>query len=244
MTQKSTTSIFSTIKIPTTDVYQNHLDKIHNLFTQFCKVNKSYKWALVVGKKNISAVELYLEKNQPETLTYVVYSADGSQELLLAIDNGISVNIKNGSHALYGLYSLVMDDSSSITTPHFIVFLRRYWLFNLFASLVFIPATLLSMYGHTILSVIWIILLAIGGVLGMLYYFYDYLPQYVDKEYDKMMKKVMWEKLMLSTKIRYGIYNAKLGSPIYSMLTSTKTLVSIVASLATILSFVVLTLQK
>ena len=247
MKQITSASIFATTIIPTTDIYQNHIDKIHNILDQFCRINPAYEWAVILERKNlttITAIETYLIKREPKSITYSIYSKDKTQELLVEIHNGLSINIKNGSYALYGLYSHIIESSSLVTMPLFVVYLRRYWIFNLFASAVFIPAIILTLSGHNILAITWMIMLSLTGIVGLLYYFYIHTPQYVDKEYDWSMKKARWRRFILSTRIRYGEYNTKLGSPTYSLITSTETLVSLAASLATIISFIIFTLQR
>lgn len=53
-----------------------------------------------------------------------------------------------------------------------------------------------------------------------------------------------WEDIVLPTKIQYGKYNIKAGTPVIALLSSTKALISIAASLATILSFIFYLAQR
>lgn len=226
---KRSNLIFKTDRIQVSYIYQNHLDLISCLLQDFTQSNKGYKWSFVAGKNEISGedeVSKFIWKNQLTKLDYFVEDISEKEQIHIKINDGVIFNIKNGSHTLYGLYHLLIDELSLAQSPSHIVFLRKYWLFNLTAALTLIPALILLLTNHAI----WIIGTTILAALisGVIYgYYYDSLSEGASTS------------SVLPTRIKYGEYNSKTSYPIQATLTSTKTMVSIFASIATIATFII-----
>lgn len=229
-------NIFKMNKIPITHISQNHLDALNSVISSFCRLNKSYRWYLIANnnrKIEASKISAYLSKTEPRSIHYVVESESTSSELLVSIDNGITVNLKNGSYELYGLYGLTNDTLDNIKVPVGVVFLRRYWLLNSFFAGWFIPILMFLIFNSNGWALSWLLFYPV-----VLFVFT--LPL-ADSDF---IDNLEWEDVVLPTKIQYGKYNIKAGTPIVSLLSSTKALISVAASLATILSFVFYLAQR
>lgn len=137
------TSIFRTEKYPATSLFQNHPDEVHGIFDMHCSENKDYVWGLVVNSKHLDrsndVVTKYIAKHEPGNLKYYVKNMKNKSELILNISDGVSINIKHGTHELYGLFGLLQDLCSSMSSPHLFVLFRKYWLFSLLAAGMIIP---------------------------------------------------------------------------------------------------------
>jgi len=228
-------SIFATKKISTTHVYQNHLDKLHEDLDSFCRQHKGYTWKLTEGNSKtvgLNKVEDYLARHKPRKLSYKVTDLADSMELQVGIDDGVLVNLKNGNFDLYGLYSLIIDNLNELKIPKSISFVRRHWLISLLVSAWVLPIMLFYFFHQSGWAVAWLILfpfiVLFGGAAIM----------------DSAGWDPEWDDITLRTKISYGVYNEKLGSPFYLLLTSTKTIVSFLAALATVVSTVIILMRK
>lgn len=234
MPDASKTSVFSTERFLAMTVFQNHLDEIHGIFNQFCGDNKSYRWYLRAGARRVSGVsevERYLAKHKPKKLFYVVTDVTSSRELSLEIDNGLTLNIKNGSHSLYGLFKQIIDISPSINAPRAFVFIRRYWLFNLLAAILIIPSVIIVLLGGGWYFLFWFVIVLFLEIAGGSQVFSEATQD-------------DWDQMILSTTIGYGTHNTKSGSIVYAVFGSTKAIVSILASVATVASFVIYLLSR
>jgi hypothetical protein len=231
MSDSQIISLFHTNKIPATNISQNHLDTLHTALDNFCNQHKEYVWSLSVSsnrKIGSGKAVSFIDKHRPKTLHYMVESKPSGRELLINIDNGITLNLKNGSYLLYGLYVYLNDTLDNIKVPLAAVFLRRYWLFNSFFAGWFIPILIFLLFKNSGWAWTWLICFPI--VLLML------AAKTVS---DEFIEKLEWDDIVLSTSIQYKTYRTKVGSPLISLLSSTKTMISITASLATILSFII-----
>lgn len=238
MNENDTISIFHTNKIPTTHISQNHLDALHRTMENFCTLNKDYVWYLVItGNRRIEASKAvaYIDRREPRNLQYSIVSKTSDRELLININNGITLNLKNGSYLLYGLYSLINDTVDSVKVPPSIVYLRRYWLVNTFFAGWFIPSLIFLITRNAEGAVWWLL----GFPFGLFM-----LTGSILNQKDNFIERLEWEDMVLSTKIQYKSYHSKVGSPILSLLSSTKTMISIAASLATIFSFIFYLAQR
>jgi hypothetical protein len=225
-------NIFRTTKIPATHISQNHLDALHTILDTFTELNKEYTWHYIIAdNRKIESIRAaaYINKHQPKTLHYLVVSKQSNRELLITIDNGITLNMKNGTYLLYGLYAIINDSFESIKVPHVIVILRRWWLINTLLAGWLIPVLLFLIFHNNEGGILWLIIFPLGLIM---------LMGAILNEKDNFLEKLEWDDVVLSTKIQYKTYHAKVGSPILSLLASTKTMISIAASLATILSFI------
>lgn len=236
MVKDSHDGIYKTAQIEATHVYQNHLDAVIGTINSFC-VQNGYSWSLILPKhvKNkLKEVESYIKKNEPKSLTFKVYSieGEGSEELVISIDSGITLNLKNGSYALYGLYNALIDRLSHIKVASFVMYLRKYWLFNLLAAIELIPVVILIAAGQGGWAWLW----GIFCPIGVLFLFAGLATSIAEEFFDNLE----WGDVILNTKIKHNNYSKNLGSPILSLITSTKLMVSALASLATIGSFVYL----
>jgi len=173
-------SIYKTEQYPASAIFQNHIDFVHGLLESYCDENKGYEWGLSLSSRRIIGLKAtlnFLSKYEPESLKYFVTHQNNNSELILTIDNGVSINIKNGTHSLYGLFKQLMDACDLMSSPHILVFLRRYWLLNLLIAGMAIPM------------------------------------------------------------INYDKFNKRTLSPLASIFGSTKAIISLLASLATIITF-------
>lgn len=232
-----TKTYFETIKIPTSNVFQNHLDEIHHTIESFCKLNKKYQWAILDAKKGKTAISLdkaeeYLAKNMPESLTYYVVPNIGDEALYIEIKNGVTLNIKNGSFVLYGLFYALINVFDAFKVPLFISVMRRYWIV-LSPSFLILSGVLLSLAGLSgwaiflwIVSGIFIITMAI-----MILYKID------DESFD-------FSSYILNTKISYRSYSNKLGVPITQLVTSASSMITFLAGVSTIVSTILLVINQ
>jgi len=218
------TSIYKTEQYPASAIFQNHIDLIHGLLNTYCAENKSYEWGLVLGSKlitDIVAVEYYLAKNEPDTLKYSVTSKNNKSKLTLRIDNGVTVNVREGTHSLYGLFKQLMDACDLMSSPHLLVFLRRYWLLSLLVAGMVIP--------------ILIILLTAGGWWFLAWVFLGGFIEFGIVAW--LLDTSDWEDYILSTKINYDRFSKRTLSPLASVFGSTKAIISLLASFATVITF-------
>ncbi len=235
MSNNDEISIFRTNKIPTTHISQNHLDALNTAIENFLKTHKEYNWCYIAdNNRRIESGKLiaHINKNKPRTIHYLISSSSG-RELIINIENGITVNLKNGSHELYGLYTYVNDTIDTVKVPHTIAFLRRYWLFNSVVAAWLIPILLFLIFKNTAGAIVWLIVFPIGLLMLM-----------ANTISDEFVSRLEWEDIVLSTKIQYGNYHPETGSPLISLISSSKTMVSVAASLATVLSFILFIAQR
>jgi len=217
-------SIYRTEQYPASAIFQNHIDNIHGLLESYCHENRSYSWGLIIGSKRMEgtlAIDNYLKKNEPDALKYYVSDSNNKAELILDIDNGFSLNIKNGTYSLYGLFKQLMDACDLIASPYVIVFLRRYWLFNVLTAGMVIPILVILLVGGGWWFLAWILFAGAIEVLIMV----------------SLLETSEWEDYILSTKINYDKFSKKTLSALASVFGSTKALISLLASLATIITF-------
>lgn len=228
--------IFKTERIETTHLYQNHVDMIIGILNKFCVDHPQYSWSLISPKsiKNTeNSIEKYLTKYEPKNFEIIVKSNANSSphELTLAIHNGIAVNVKNASFEMVGLFTLLVDTLTPIKVSKVITFLRRYWLFNLTGSFEFIPFFILASTGQWGYAIGWLIL-AFFIMFGIFALVVSLAEDYINN--------LEWNDVILSTKINYRQYDKHLGFPVLSILSSGRVIISILASLATIGSFIYL----
>lgn len=220
---------FETVKIPTSHVFQNHLDEIHHTIEDYCKQNKRFTWVVSDGersrsKQSLSEVESYLRKNQPKTLKYLVISTNNDEKLYIEIKNGVVVNVKNGNFALYGLFYSLTQIFSGFKVPLAVSFIRRYWVV-LTPLLLIVSGTLLWKIGLILWAWVFIIaLLFFAGTLATLIF------------NDWENETFNYESYLLNTKIGYKLYSNRLGVPINVFLRSTSSIITLLASLATIVT--------
>ncbi|HSW65958.1 MAG TPA: hypothetical protein VLI54_02365 [Bacillota bacterium] len=228
--------IFETHKVPTTNVYQNHLDEMHEAFEEYCLKVSDYSWVLIDANKEVvglDAIERYLAKNRPAQVSYLLISKDRRREMTVTIDNGIMLNLKNGDYVLLGFFSYFKGNVSKLKVPKLLVGIRRHWLASLLLTLWLLPAIGLTLFNQKRWAIGWLV----GFLLLSLILFMQIVSQ-------DNFKGEEWGELILKTKISYGKYNAKLGTPLYAFLTSSKTIISLLAALATIVSTVFLFVHK
>lgn len=220
-----TVSIYRTEQYPASVIFQNHLDVIQGLLESYCSENKDYRWGIVYDSRRIGAEEgvalKYLKKYEPDSLKYFVVGTKGKSELILQINNGVSISIRNGTYELYGLFTLLMDASDSMSSPHVFVFLRRYWLFSIFFAGLVIPMLIILLAGGGWWSLAWFVLAGLieGGITAYLLDTWD------------------WDDYILSTKIRYDEFSKKTLGPLGSVFGSVKGIITVLASIATIVTF-------
>ena len=226
-------AFFKTVKVPTTNIFQNHLDEIHHTIESFCKENKKYQWLTVnekTGKAELSLkdAERYISKNRPESLLYYIVSKDRSEIVYIEIKDGVTINIKNGKYALFGLFHSLLLVFDSFKIPLILSFTRRYWIFltPLFLGVSGILLCYADLVG-------WGIALFVATGLFLLFalvYIFD--------------DSVEPSDYILDTKISYRKYSNKLGVPIHGILTSATSIVTFAAGLATIVSSIILIVQS
>jgi hypothetical protein len=221
------TSIYRTEKYPATALFQNHLDFIHDLLESYCIENKDYSWGVTLNFKNYSAddgaVLEYISESRPDNLQYFVMGAKSKSELVLAINDGVTINIKSGTYELYGLFAQLKDACASMSSPHLIVFFRKYWLFSLLAAGMIIPILIILLAGGGWWFLSWIV---IGGLIetGVIV---------------SLLETSDWDDYILSTRIHYDKYDTKTLGVWASIFGSVKGIISVLASLATVVTFVI-----
>lgn len=220
------TSIYKTHSYPATSIYQNHLDELMGLLEIFQSENKNFAWGLLVNNRKIvgsESVAAYISKNYPDAIKFYIESNNNRGDVLITIDNGISVTVKNGSHALYGLFKQIMDVCENMTSTHVYVFLRRNWLASLLISIFIVPSLLILILGGGWLVIAWILFALVAEIFTVLW----------------LLDTSDWEDYMLSTKINYGTYNTRTLSPFGTLFGSTRSAISLLASLATVITFII-----
>lgn len=232
------TGIFITERVPATKIYQNHLDVLHSQLEDFCSQNKNYSWGILAkgGKTiGIDVVESYLTKTQPDKITYKILNDTRDNSLIVRVDNGITLSLKNGTYELLGLLHLITEKIGLVKTPSIVVFMRRYWAVNLAMALLVIPTTWLYLTRHMYWAIAWVIVFIIGSVMLFMTLLESH-PEFFEDEFLK-------EKVILKTRICYNSFSPSAGYPLNALFTSTETLVSFFASLATIASFLLLLMK-
>jgi len=218
------TSIYKTEQYPASAIFQNHIDVIHGLLELYCNENKGYEWGIFFGSRRITGINNvvnFLNKNEPDALKYYVACLNNKSELMLYIDNGISINIKNAPHQLYGLFKQLMDTCDLMSSHYILAFLRRYWLFSLLVAGMAIPILIILLAGGGWWFLLWIL---VGGLIEM-------------GVVTLLLETSEWDDYILSTKINYDKFSKKTLSPLASIFGSTKAIISILASLATVITF-------
>ena len=217
-------SIYKTEQYPASAIFQNHIDFVHGLLESYCDENKGYEWGLSLSSRRIIGLKAtlnFLSKYEPESLKYFVTHQNNNSELILTIDNGVSINIKNGTHSLYGLFKQLMDACDLMSSPHILVFLRRYWLLNLLIAGMAIPILIILLVGGGWWFLAWVF---VGGIIEV-------------AVVASLLDTSEWQDYILSTKINYDKFNKRTLSPLASIFGSTKAIISLLASLATIITF-------
>lgn len=223
-------SFFRTTKIPTTHIYRNHLDRISHTIDGFCHKNKNYEWFISdeINAKVVKSIKLatHLNTHQPQIIKYYV-THKGNEVIRVDIDNGVTINITNGGYLSYGLFHDLVDIFSEFQMPSLIVFIRRYWVINI-PVLLWLSVLLLALAGATPWSI------GVGILAGLVTFTIGaYAIDNLDNESELAA-------MILNTKINHDKYSNRLGVPIYAALSSTSTIFTALASLATIISTVVL----
>ncbi len=223
--------ISKTKRFPVTHIYQNHIDTFSDVIKDFCNNQTEFECEVVSGKKSMKLMNVP-PTFCPEKLTYKVTGGNEASRLTVKIDNGVVVNIRNGNEALYGLYHLIIDSLDQIKAPALFAFLRRHWLVNLSISLWIVPALLMRVFfgDFSFLAWFWLVIIAVL-IISLIVSFYE----------DNFSYK---NELALNTKIVYGEYRDNLSIPINALLSSVKTTVSLLASIATILSFLLFLFKR
>jgi hypothetical protein len=218
--------LFRITKIPTTHVYQNHLDKLHDTLSRFTNIHKKYSWGVVKGRKILEDQEAitYLLKEEPQRIRYIVYSNKDESYLFIDIHDGVIINMKNGDTTLYGLFNLLIDDFDQVKVPQVLLTLRKHWLLVVILSVWITGGAIFGVFTNLGWLIFWLIAFPIASLILA-------VMAISDSEFD-----FDWDEIVLKTKIKYKNYRIQLGSPLYGFLTSTKTIISILAAVATILS--------
>lgn len=220
------TSIYSTEKYPATSIHQNHLDVIQGILYAFCLENKYYRWGVIIDSKKYESEDgsalKYISKYKPEKLKYYIESNKDNSELILNISDGVSISIKSGSYELYGLFGLLKDSCASMISPHIFMFFRKYWLLSVLIAGMVIPILVILLLGGGWWFLVWVL---IGGLIETLILL-------------SMLETSDWDDYILSTRIHYGEYNTKTIGFIGLIFGSAKGIISILASLATIITFI------
>lgn len=216
-------TFFATRRIPTSHVYLNHIEQLHNILEDFVSKKEEYRWGVnsrsgeVTG---IEKVEKIILKNKPKYLYYFVKNGESSHLIVEVGDrDGVTVTLRNGGYDLYGLYVALNDIFAGFELPKSVVLLRKYWVVSV--SSLIITMTILSFVITNFILM---------GVMGLIVLFwFAWLFISIDDASG-------WDEIFPDTKIDYQNYNNRLGVPIYSFLISTKSLITIGAAVATIVS--------
>jgi len=221
------TSIYKTERYPASAIYQNHIDIIHGLLEKYCGENKAYEWFLVINGNrrtvDITQLKKYLVEKAPKTLSYRVKKKDTSIELVLKVDNGVTISIKNGTYRLYGLYKQLMDECDLMTVPPVLAFLRRHWIANLLVAAMVVPILIILILGGGWWFLAWTF---ICGLIEMFII-------------ASMLDTSDWSDYMLSTSIKYGEYSNRTLTAFSSIFSSFQATMSLLASIATIATFII-----
>jgi hypothetical protein len=219
-------------KIPVTHINQTHLDLVNSAIGNFCRTHKSYTWYFMPMNGRVRETEKevvkYLRAKHPQNIEYFVISKSTQYKLRISINNGVVVSLMSGSYDLYGLYWVLVDIFTGVKVPAFVMFLRRYWLINLVVAFYLIPALIFFIMHWKGATELWLI--------G--------LPVILMHISARSSKGIKWSDSFLATDIQYHIYGEKPTSPFISFISSTQTMISLGASLATIVSFVIFLFQR
>lgn len=228
-------SFFETKKIPTTHVFQNHLDQLNELFSEYCLSRPTHEWGILSAKKRIpglAQVEAYLEKHKPQKIHYYVTDENNSGKVDVIIEDGITINLRNGDYSLLGFFYSIDKTIGTLKIPFLLVFLRRWWLVNICAAFWVTPAIVLVILSQSAWAWGWLIFSPFL-MTAIAYWVLESMGRDPERA-----------EVILDTKISYEVYRGKLGSSFYAFLTSTKSVISILAALATIVSTIVLFIRQ
>lgn len=229
---KPRADLYRTTRIETTHIYQNHIDKLLGVVDDFCSQYDQYEFSLLKpkpGKGPSYQVRRYLAMNEPKSFRFAVRSREGRSELVVDVSNGVSISVHDGTYELYALSNIIEDELNSVSVSGGISFLRRYWLFSLLGSIEFIPAIFMFAAGNWGGAIAWLILAPIGGFM---------ITVFVWSMAEDFWNNLEWDDVILSTKIKYDHFSTRASSSVVAVVSSTKVIVSILASLATIASFI------
>ncbi len=230
MTKKSTVAISKATKINAITVYQNHLNQLHGTINNFCETNKKFSWFLVSDKnkpvESKSEIGKYLSKKQPDRLQYLVYSDNYEETLRIVIENGISLVLTDASFNLVGLHVVVKDIFASTKVSVIISTSYRFAAITVPFVTVILPTILLAMTNWVfgLAPLIWFFVSGFFNVIFLMSAYEDALEI---------------SDFVMSTRIKYKEYSHKNSSSLSTLLVSTKALISIAASLATIIAFLI-----
>lgn len=229
------TRFFETTKVPTSHIFQNHLDEIHYTIDTFCKTHKKFTWHIGDGSRGkvistTAKIQSYLLDKTPKHIKYAVVAGD--EVLYFEIKDGVVINVKNGSFELYGLYQSLVNVFSQFRVPAPIAFSRRYWVF-IVPFLLICSTVLLS--NTPFRGWAWI-----SGIIAALFIF-GVLAVFINTVDDEDFELSSY---ILDTKISYRTYSNKLGLPLNAMLTSMSSVVTFLAGIATIVSTILFFVTK
>jgi len=229
---KPRADLYRTTRIETTHIYQNHIDKLLGVVEDFCSQYDQYESLLLKpkpGKGPNYRLRRYLATNEPKSFRFAVRCMEGRSELIVDVSNGVSISVHDGTYELYALSNIIEDELNSVSVPSGISFLRRYWLFSLLGSIEFIPAIFMFAAGNWGGATAWLILAPIAGLM---------LTMLIWSMAEDYWNNLEWDDVILSTKIKYDHFSTRSSSSVIAAISSTKVIVSILASLATIASFI------
>ena len=112
--------------------------------------------------------------------------------------------------------------------PKFLVMIRRHWMASVGMAVWLLPIITLVFFHQSNWAVTWLIVWPIIALFLFVWIV------------DSLEKEENLSELILKAKINYSSYNTKLGSPLYAFMASTKTIISLLAAIATIISAAVL----
>lgn len=227
-------SIYKTQNISATYIYRNHLYELLDKLEKFAVSYPDYVVFLVSDKSKrvIGTTDIinYIYKNEPSSLYFRVRHKTKDISMGIDIENGITLFLNNGSYLLYGFYNTIVDYFDLIKVHSALSFMRRYWLYSLTFSFVFVPLIVGRLITGKFLW--WWVFVSILIIIAIGYFVYSYFVEAMDN--------LFRTKALLPTKMYYYKYSNKLGSPVFQLLSSLKTLISLITATATIISFVLL----
>ncbi|MBP6962517.1 hypothetical protein KBB49_03210 [Candidatus Saccharibacteria bacterium] len=223
-------SFNATKKIPTTHVYRNHLELIHQLIGSFTQSNKEYSAFIFINGKNtpLEKAKKKIFSKAPKSLAYDIRHKKSDARLLIIISDGIILNLGSASYELYGFFHELNDELNAWKIPKIVWFIRKFWLFSLFFSILFIPI-LVSLTLRNVGFVVFWFILCLVVFMKLFVNIFENQENWPD-----------WDDVTLNTKIEYQVFKESLGSPLYSVLTSMKSVILFLAALATVVSTIFL----
>lgn len=196
------------------------------MLDNFCVKNKKYSWFMVDEDNSkilsTSKINKHLNYSEPQTLKYYLVTKE-NEIIRIDIDNGVTINISNGDYATYGLFNALLGIFDSFQIPFLVSFIRRYWAINI-PLLLWFTTLMLGLAGFGGWS------FGVGVISGIVTFF---IAMYVLVSLDNPEEI---SALLLNTSVNHAKYSNKLGIPVYSVFTSTTTVVTILAGIATIAS--------